>query len=817
MTTKKFWGVQIAGLGDPSLDTSGIKTVFSWRAYINPAALPDSYYFESLAKFASLGGRELEPLEGLVSQSTTALTFNQLDRDEDFSSLVLGKSILSYFWVPSGVRPGAVIDIGFSATFGSFTILTKTGFGPPAVDSIVYLGREAMVIEIVTPLGGNRYKINPYSRGALGTKAQAHDLRDPDVFYGIAANPLRRDREVTLYELEIDDSQFPSVVTETIRFRGVVEVPRINKNLSYLTLSCRDLFGRLTMLRFGADAWSGEIRMRRGTLDATHVRYPYIVGANVPGSPVPYQPLYADNPGTVGGRSDKAITLAIDGHAILAWAKFSQIGRVPGEPWAFYHGVQAMGRIQELDGNFLDIGDDIKTYTAHEILIIDADNPVCTCRDDIGKPSDHPSDIMRNLLTSTGTASWPDGGPHVVGDNGAHDWLEKPWGAALEASILDGPAFDKLIEQAPTGSDDASQRLRARSTYLGGESDVPALETLFSFAQAMNSYIYQTPDGLLSIRHFSDPGVGNVDHTITTDQVRALDSDEGLGSDVELEDRESVYRIKFELAQRGPGGEPGFYLHAQDFGERRLQRYAYLCTEDVVSSTRIYGDPVTHTVPQRLIDQLTEVFAFRWEYLQFRLPQYVIELTNNTPRVTAGQWISLTHPALFDNDYSRGITSHRCLVMRDQLNLSTFRQKIHVIDFAPLDLSTTLIAPSWTIETVTSDTLFLVEADRHSDDDRAFLRADPDAPYDLWSPQLTLRSTDGPVDATGVGGGNVTLSGAWTSGAVPVTPNVGDIVRLASYDNRKDWDGLLGFSNTWIADANGLLGAANDPGFFWSV
>lgn len=811
MSSQFLWGVQVAGLGDANLDISSIKTVFSTRKFANLIELPDSIYMPALAKHIFLGGRELEPLEGLCSQSTVSFSFDQLDRAQDFTGRVLGVDSLKYFWIPSGVRPGATLQASFNDSILNFIITTKTGFGAPALNSILYVSREAMVVQATATLGGNDFLITVFSRGALGTVAAAHDLRDPDVFYDIQANPLRIDREVTLYQLDLES------FTETVRFRGVVERTKINKNLSQVTLSCRDLLGRLTMQSLGADRWEGEVRMRRGMFDATRMRYLYVMATGGNGSPVPYRPLYADNPGSVGGRTEKIITVEVEGHALLLWAKEPTLAAVPGEPWAFYHRVRSMGRVEEADGNTLDPGDDIKIYTAREILIINANKSYCLCRDASGVATDHPADIIRNILTTTGTAVFPDGGPHVVGDNGPHDWLEKPWGLGLESGLVDGPAFDDLLTEAPTGSDDPNQTLRASSTYLGASGEEKGLAALFSFAQAMNCYIYLTPENLFSIRHFSDPGAGRTDHTIGTALIRALSRDEALGSEIELEERPSIYRIRFECAQKGPGGDPGFFLHAEDFGERRLQRYAYLCEEDVLESTRIYGDPFTHTVALRLIDQLIEVFAFRWESLQMQLPQYVIHLTNAAPRVVAGEWIELSHPSIFNNEYTRGISNHRCLVYRDKLDTATERQTLHVVDFAPLDLSTTLVAPSWTLSTVVSDTIFAIQSARHSVDDLAFFQVDPNAKYNLWSSQLALRSTDGPVDAISLVSNTVVLSGAWMSGAAPVTPALGDIMRVADYDNRGSWNSLLGFANTWIADAQGKLGAADDDGYFWSV
>jgi len=59
------------------------------------------------------------------------------------------------------------------------------------------------------------------------------------------------------------------------------------------------------------------------------------------------------------------------------------------------------------------------------------------------------------------------------------------------------------------------------------------------------------------------------------------------------------------------------------------------------------------------------------------------------------------------------------------------------------------------------------------------------------------------------------LNAAWSDGAA-VTPAVGDIIRVASYDDRGSWDALL-FDLTWISDAAAKLGAANDDAALWGV
>lgn len=761
-------------------------------------------YVRGLADLPSKISTTCEVLKGSTTQSTMQILIDGLDKPDQTQSRY-SRAALSFFW---GARPKPVARLQTSWTAASTSEVVDiiAGETVPAAGDIIYINREAIALTNVTGSGATRTLT--MVRGQFGTDAEAHDLEDPDIFL---SNPVKLDRRVTLYEYDVRTD------TETARWRGVVEGIDLSDGTQVLCVTCRDLLGTISKRRVVKERWEGEVSISK-PIPATGGE-----GLSISIRPltrddtkvVDYKPFYpridagflngTDQYTTLGFDID-AIALEIDGNAIA-----TQVSApfVPAAGFAnkYCHWDGLGGACRQIDGQNIDIDASSKTMKAAEILICDADSPLCYFKDDAANPVDHPAYIILNILTSTGTATWT-GGVHDVGDNGDYDWLPGSWGLGIPVAWVDTAAFIDLTQKWPTSN------LRARSGYIGGGGDNgSAWDLLSDFAQAMNCYLYMDDQARISIRRLADPGAGNTDHTLDTGDIAWAENE---GDAQGMIEQKPIYAISLECCQRGPGGEPAQIVDAGIIGQKWLGRYRFHAVRDKLDSTRIYGDPVDHRLGRDVMT-LATVFKWRYAYAVDRLPQYRIRLVHGSDLVMPGQWITLSHPYIFDNEtLTRGITAHRCLVLEGDWDIATGAQELVIVDFQPVTGASTLLSPSWQVSAVSSATSFTISAIRFSETaDRDSFVTGSTYKLHLWTADGQLRSTVASAYASAFnsGTGVVTLFAAFSNGA-SVTPAAGDVVRLADYDNATGWQTL---DYTWLGDSAMLLGAANDNAGRWDV
>lgn len=761
-------------------------------------------YVRGLADLPSKISTTCEVLKGSTTQSTMQILIDRLDLADQTQSRY-SRAALSFFW---GARPKPVarLQSSWTAATTSEVVDIIAGETVPAAGDIIYINREAIVLTNVTGSGATRTLT--MVRGQFGTDAEAHDLEDPDIFL---ANPVKLDRRVTLYEYDVRTD------TETVRWRGVVEGIDLSDETQVLCITCRDLLGTISKRRVARERWEGEVQVSALT------NYPGNSGALVmigqqftdQSKVVDYAPFYPNvdagylsgtDQHTTLGFSVSAIALEIDGNAIVTQV---QAPLIPAAGFAekYNHFTALGGMCRQVDGQVIEADNQQKTMKAAEILVCDADSPLCYFKDDGANPTDHPAHIILNILTSTGTATWS-GGVHDVGDNGNYDWLPWSWGLGIPVAWVDTAAFLLLVSRWPTSN------LRARSGYIGGGGDNgSAWDLLSDLAQSMGAYLYMDDQARISIRRLADPGARNTDRTLDAGDIAWA---ENQGDEQGMTEQKPIYAISLECCQRGPGGEPAQIIDAGVIGQKWLGRYRFHAVRDKLDSTRIYGDPVDHKLGRDVLT-LATVFRWRYAYAVDRLPQYRIRLVHGSDLVMPGQWITLSHPSIFDNDtLTRGITEHRCLVLEGDWDIATGAQELVIVDAQPITGADTLLSPAWSVAAVSSSTSFTLAAGQFTEStDRDTFVTGSTYKLHLWTADGQLRSTVATAYASAFnsGTGVVTLFAAFSNGA-SVTPAVGNIIRLADYDNATGWQTL---DYTFLGDSAMQLGAANDNAGRWDV
>jgi len=801
MTTenRKIYGWEIEGFGDYAASDLG----FGQRLRLSYEPLYEvaisSVYVLGLAALPSKIPTTVHPLDGHTTQSTMQILIGDIDR-ADATGVRMGRAAARFFWQG---RPKAVarLQTGISASATSFGVDLVAGEDVPVAGDLIYIGREVMVIGSVSGAGSTR-TLSGLARGQFASDAQVHELDDADVYL---QNPVRQDRWVTLWEYDAE------LDTETVRWRGVVEDFEVSDETMVVSVTCRDLMGTFAKRKVAESRWSKTVDVSVVNVANVAPSLLMVAGADAGarGGVVTTPPFYPDLPaGFVPGTErydtlsveNKGAAIEIDGECVVLRASNVSVAE-PGFYRLYRHGIIG-GLSREVSGGRVDADYDAKTMQACEVLVCDADSPLCYFKDDAGTASDHPAIIILNILTSTGSATWPGGGSHTVGTNGDHDWLPGHWGLAVPVAWVDVAAFTALASTYPTSL------LRARAGYIGGGkdgADKSALDLLCDFAQAMCAYVYLTADARISIRRLADPGLGNIDASLDADDIAWADNQ---GEGQQLSDQKPIYAIELNMCGKGPGGDPARIITAGNIGQRRVSRFKFCAEKDKLDSTLIYGDPQTYEVTGKDIQLVAEVFRWRYGYTTDRLPVYRLRLVQGATLLSAGQWIALTHPYFINNsDFARGFTSHRCLILEHSWDVKDGTQEIVIVDASPVTGADTLISPAWRVSAVSSATSFTLDDNWFRDDDRAYFGSGRS--YQLWTGDGQLRSTAlaGIASAYNSGTGVVTLSQAFNNGGA-VTPSVGDIVRLDVIAGAAvDWLALY----TWLGDSSMLVDGTINP------
>jgi len=806
------YGWEIEGFGTYAEHILGQALRLSYVA-MNGAVGGDSTYAQGLVGLPKTVSTTCEVLIGSTTQSTMQILIGHFDK-LDISGVRYAQAALAYLWQS---RPVAVAIQSSGIDDNDVTLIVRTIAGESMIvaGDIIFLGREVMVVTNVA--GAAPTLVLTVNRGAFGSRAVAHDMLDIQVFKG---NSVKLDRLVQFWEYDTREDE------ESVRWRGVIEDVEMAEDTMVLAVTCRSMGGVLSKRRVAKDRWEGMVGVRRlssrgnSSGDAQlFVRPPTRDGETV----VNYKPLYPDvPPGFLPGTEQfadfgvtgiKAICLEIDGHAVAVRA--SEVTSLAVGYRASYQHALEPGFARQIDLGEFKVEYENKDYKACEILVVNADSPLCLFKNGSGVASDHPADVMLCILTSTGTATWPTGGSHTVGVGGDYDWLPGPFGRSVPMDWIDRTAFERLRLEYPTAG------LRMRAAYIGAgkfKGDGSTMDMLADIAQAMGCFLYEDSQARISIKRLADPGFGNTDHTVTASTLAAR---ENQGDGQAKTTHNPIYAIELQVAQSGPKGEPGHMVYAGGLEQDRVERYLYHAVKDKLDSTLIFGDPELARLNGIERQQLADAMRWRYNYLVDNLPQYRGRLVEGSVRVVAGEFVNLSHPYYFDNaTMTRGIISHRCLVLDAKWEPDSGTQEVVIADFTPASGADTLITPAWRVEAVSSSTSFTLDDDyfKPGGGDRARFVTGATYLVTLWTADGQLRSSAG-AGATRYatafsGGGVVTLSGAFTNGGGSITPAVGDIIRVANYDSATGWQAL---SYTWLGDAAMTLGAANDPAGRWDV
>lgn len=794
MTTidRKLYGFEIEGFGDGYLHALGDAIRISTETLQD--GLLNVRYVEGLGDWPQKINTTTDVLRGHTTISTMDIIIDGIDL-ADIEATRYSNLLLQFFW-RSRVNPLGFIQSAMGAGDAFFNLEMIVGEALPVPGDILYIGREALY---VTNVGGSSTTaLIDVTRGVLGTDAEAHTLDDGEVF---AQNPLRIDRRVTLYEYDLDAE------TETARWRGVVESLDLKDETSRLVISCLDLMGVLSKRKVGEDRWEGKASLSRTivngspepvlwgrTFDAGSQAFEYI--PQFPGMPDGFLP------GTTRyaalGFSAKGVALEIEGVAVAM--RVGGARTIPGIVGLYGWSHEASGGV-EISGDRVDAEPAAKELRAVEILVFDADSPLCYFKDADENPSDHPAIVALNILMSTGGATWS-GTTHTKGPNGDYDWLPQPWGRGLPASWVDVASFERLTQGWPL------EGLRARAGYLGGGDLVSFTDCLAELLQSMGAYLYVNATAQISARRLADPGQGLTDHTINAELLSGS-GNEGDAQGFQI--IKPVAEIKLKVAQKGPGGKEGDGLSNQIIGQRTLTRYRFHAVTDTLTSTLIYGDPVTHDLNNDEIERLGTLFASRYRYTQDWLPRYRIMTAPGSPVVAAGEWIRLDHPYLFNGELVRGLVGARCLVLEGNWSPSDGRCELIVVDWSPASRAVTLLTPAWKVESVTDGNNFKVHKDWYSDDDPSFFRTGSLAWVELWAANGVKRSTNQAyalsIDADGV----IVMNVQFEDGGGGITPADGDVIRIPPAD-ASDIDSWEYMPMTYLGDSTGAVGGGGGPG-----
>jgi hypothetical protein len=793
---RKVYGFEVEGLGNAALHLGG----YQFRVATDGAVFDGTKaYSRSLAEFPKKISTTCEPLQGHTRISTMEMRVDRLDLGDINPATRHGHMLLEYFW-RARVQPIGYIGSTIAVGDTSFVVKMSVGEPLPVVGDLLYIGREVMYVSAV---GGTADLATvTVTRGILATDAQVHETDDGEVFL---QNPLRIDRRVTLYEYDTHAG------TETVRWRGVVEAVELDDMTSVLTIKCIDILGWLAKRKCGRDRFEGTARVRRSIFSG--IPEPILWGEVIENGPrlYDYRPQYCavDDgylPGSARngdlGVSNLAYAVEIDGVAVGVPA--NPATQDPNFSFLWRWGVRGGGML-EVSGARVDADPGTKDVKAVEVIPLDADSPLAWCRDSNEALTDHPALVALNVLVSTGTTLRD--GDHTAGDNGLYDWLPGRWGAGIPAAWVDMAAFEDLAQGYPT------QGARGRAGYLGGGELKSYTDVIADLLQAIGAYFYLTTDGKISARLLADPGPGSTDATL---DASALSGAANEGDAQGVENVTPVVEIEIETAQRGPGGKAAYVVSGQVMGQRNLTRYKYRAKTDKIESAKIYGDPVTHSLTLDEQEVVASLFRQRYRYTQDVLPRYRVTTAVGTPQIAAGQWVTLSHPYLYDGrTMRRGIEGARCLVLEAGWSPETDQTELVVVDWSPASRATTTLAPAWRVGTVTSGVVFELEADYFSPNDLAYMLLGSSAKLMLWTRDGQLRSTHGGAWAYSLVGTTLYLDDYFQDDKGDTDPQEGDIIRLAPYDDAvDDWKDV---PYTWLADSAGKLGAADDDGSRWDV
>jgi hypothetical protein len=773
---KRTWGLQIAGFGDP---VTGEPVRI---ALMSTTLAGGEIYFPLAAGPLSKVAQRVKILEGSTTQSSISLQVAGLDTS------FIGRQLRS-FLCASRPKPWGYITADRSAVATSFAVTRLPPETVPAVHDTVYLEREALRVLSVTPLGGNDYTI-VMSRGMYGTTAVAHKTGAfaDDSLYKI--NPIREGREVTLYHLN------RSTGVETKRWQGLLERPPSNLNLTGMRISARNVWAYIGKRQLGKGRLRTEMRIAQAERDDPSRVIVYQERQDV----VSDVPVLADGTRVVMHIDGWVIPVTLDEQEDVRGGTLITLGH--SEPDDNGFGYKALHRTDltaDQVAGFLEVPAQLSE--AVEVLTTDDVAGFSHFTDENGVPSAHPLDIIRCLMTSTGAATWSTGGVRVAGPNGDFDRLPRGWGAEIPDALIDHTAINALRDSSLFSG------LRMRNMVIGRpDGEKKTLKLIFSILKSIFCFPSVSSTGQASFATILDPGSQEVDATIANSDILSGPFPVKLASRFP-----PIADLVVNAARIGLSDRFQDILDQTDFEQKNRKRYIHSVTDDSIDAGAMGPAGGIDGLGSWQRGLLNDLFGLRYLLQQDELPEYRLEVGPGAVQLQPGHVIDLSIWGMFNADGGRNIASHRCVVVEQAEDPDSFEQAIQVIDLFPMTRAEQVVAPSWRITAVASDTEFTVAAAEFSDDDRALLAVG--RRIELYDRTGVLRSVDAyrTVNTYTPGTGVVILDAAWESGAVAVTPAVGDVVRLVRYDDRDAYAIL----RAYMADAAAELGAAQDPAHNW--
>jgi hypothetical protein len=321
--------------------------------------------------------------------------------------------------------------------------------------------------------------------------------------------------------------------------------------------------------------------------------------------------------------------------------------------------------------------------------------------------------------------------------------------------------------------------------------------------QALFIYPTQTSEGKISFFTISDPGPTGVTATISdANYIKAIQSQSYSTS-------RRVRRTIVQLLKTIGYSKYRRKMIDIDFADRIGQRYPW-ASEDLEIDAGWFGDPVVQQVDDTLLRAFEGINLARYMVIWDRLPEYEMVVEGSISDVAVGDVVNVTDNVLIDADGEPGVDA-RCVVISKEKAFGDRSMRIRVLDLSPISGANSVVCPSWEVDSVANVREFTIVGKEFTDDDIAQWK--DNYKYLLYDKYGTLRSTDGPVDGTINMSGDVLLSSAWTASSSSVTPNPGDVVRVAQYDDATNWksDGYV-----WLADSDAVLGTGDDDPARWA-
>ncbi len=786
LTTRRTFGLEIAGLGDTA-------TGLPIRLSPDAVTLAGSLYAPVLANWPDIVSNEIDILEGTTSQSTISMVVGGLD------NTTYGPQLRRFLTTS---RPLPVYKLKTAVTSASLTwnVLLEPGETAPALNTTLFLEREAARVTAIAAVAGREYNLT-VTRGLYGTTSVSHGIGSFDDGQIFDQNMIVTGRETALYELAYDTP------AETLVWEGFLELPS-SDSLVEIVLPMRDNWASTASRKFGKDRAEGL-----GVFSLAEESRQPVIARGAWGS-VGVDFILPNDPARLLAEDDR-LHVMYKGWILPAQTVKRGVDRSNNTRRYMINPTDH----DNVNGSYVaandtDLtGDELPTHYGGyndgpippglvvEVLLSDADNPYVHFADSAGVASDHPLDVLRCLLVSTGEATWSSGGARVVGSNGSYDWLPSPWGLGIDDGRIDHTGIDSLKASALYSG------LRMSNMILGLDGEDEVSDVITKICKSCFMFPTTASDGKLTFATITDPGGTG---TIAT----VVESDLWMDPPVQLASRFTpVSTVKIDMANRGATEKPDQEMTQLDFAERNDRRYPHLTSDDDIDCGWFGFAGGLSGIDDNSLTKLLGLFSIRWALQNGPLPEYRFRVKPGFTKLNPGAVIEFSCSNLFNEDGDRDVTSHRCIVAESAFSLEDFTQELTVIDLFPLTRADGDIAPAWKISAVTDSTHFQIEHFAYSAEDwtrfTSFALPEEIELYDRYG----VLKTTGPTTVTSFIAPNVVLAVAWSDGA-PVTPIVGDVIRIPKWDDATAPQKLLW---AWNADSNGELGAGNDEPDRWGI